>query len=298
MTNVIQSSPNTVDVTTPTATTSVEAITASATISTGSTTAAAGPIVGDAGMIAVFDDPSGLVDAGITAAAQTLGNVLSIEFEAAGCRVEGGAEIAGFGPIYLIAGEFINFGAQGQDVGSLDMQPHTSFSAPRRLTILLRDAGTELAVTGDGEVRGENTGDQMHSMAMQVNGRVTMTNLASGAAFFSGSATHLWLVDLEKYDQVKLTALVLVTGSSGSEIRLGYATSTSNPPVIGDFSADVGASEVSLDIGSTGWKTSGWIDLAAGAKGIGRYLALEQSGGNGTADPSVTGLLIEFRNTL
>ena len=102
-------------------------------------------------------------------------------------------------------------------------------------------------------------------------------------------------VDLTHYTQCRLMARV-TTGSASvntPRIRARYYTSFSTTANAADY-VDIGTSEVSSSVASTGMITSSWIDLAAGAKAD-VFVTIDQIGGDSSATPAIGQLQIYFR---
>lgn len=187
----------------------------------------------------------------------------------------------------------------------LVVAPGSDLTADRTLTVTTGDASRTLTLSGDltvsaaATVGGTNTGDQVkHKVfVVQSTGRLTLTNQAAAAQFLNNVTQAIYKTDLDTYTHVRLTALITTVGAAGSKLRVGYATSISTPVVIGDFSAHVGASEVSCSMAAVGMIDSGWIALAAGAKIASCFWTIEQSGGDAVADPVISGIVVEFKGS-
>lgn len=186
----------------------------------------------------------------------------------------------------------------------LVVAPGSDLTADRTLTVTTGDASRTLTLSGDttlggGSHSGTNTGDQTKHKAfvVQGTGRLTFTNQAAAAQFLQNTVQGIYKTDLDTYTHVRLTVMVGTAGAAGAKIRVGYNTSISSPPVIGDFSSNIGTSEVSCSIAATGMIDTGWIALAAGAKVASCFFGMEMSGGDGAADPLVAGIVVEFKGT-
>lgn len=125
---------------------------------------------------------------------------------------------------------------------------------------------------------------------------IVLTNMPLAATWMAGTVGQYYLkADLALCNYVRLVGYCVSAGTANSKVRVGYDTTPSSPPVIGDFSADIGTSEVSISLAATGLLDTGWVALAAGAKANDVYIALETSGGDGAADPRVASLTLEFK---
>ena len=99
--------------------------------------------------------------------------------------------------------------------------------------------------------------------------------------------------DLTGYTQVRFTIIMgSVGGNAGSKAILRYKT-TSFSATATDYS-DIGTSEVSVSIASSGVVvTTGWVPLADGAKAD-VWVAVLGSGGDGAIDPTFRLIKAEY----
>ena len=117
----------------------------------------------------------------------------------------------------------------------------------------------------------------------------------STAQWLCNNNRNIIQVDLTHYTQCRLMARV-TTGSTSPNtprIRARYYTSFSTTTNAADY-VDIGTSEVSSSVASTGMVTSSWTDLAAGAKAD-VFVTIDQIGGDSLATPAIGQLQIYFR---
>lgn len=121
----------------------------------------------------------------------------------------------------------------------------------------------------------------------------TWTNMPLAETLLLTNSSHIQLVDLTNFTQVRLHVNKLGTaGVSGSKLRLKYLTSFST--TVGSY-LEIGASEVSVPINTANvYATSGWINLVAGAKAD-VYVCVAGSGGDGVVDPILGTIFAEFK---
>lgn len=111
---------------------------------------------------------------------------------------------------------------------------------------------------------------------------------ASQAAVFSRAT----LIDLASYTECRLTAIVSTAGAAAARLIVRYAGSLVDAGAylqIGDIT------DVAVSIAAAGLYSSGWVDLAAGARADNRVIALLGDGGDGVADPAVNLVMLQFR---
>jgi hypothetical protein len=124
---------------------------------------------------------------------------------------------------------------------------------------------------------------------------IALNNCSNSLTFLnSDAAVSRDYADLATYyTQARITVYIRTTGSAGTKLILKYYTADSI--TVGDY-LDIGTSEVSTSlVGSSAVTTSGWVNLAAGAKISPCYLAFCTSGGDGATDPAIQFLFAEFR---
>lgn len=95
-------------------------------------------------------------------------------------------------------------------------------------------------------------------------------------------------VNTSAFLQARLTAIVIQNSASVNSPRLYFQYSTDGVNWIGDGSGG------NISLSTNGAKETTWVDLPAGAIGD-VYIRVAQAGGNGSADPSLGTVTIQFR---
>lgn len=169
------------------------------------------------------------------------------------------------------------------------------------LDAVAEDAGAgdacDVEIASDGAIRVKApVASHVLRIAVQANAaaNLTLTNQASAAQFLGNSNRNITMADLDLYSECRLIARVVTASGSANTPKLVAKYLGSFSTTAGDY-ADLGASEVSVSLASTGLITSGWAALAAGAIDTVRYLAVIQQGGDGAADPALGPIHLEFR---
>lgn len=128
----------------------------------------------------------------------------------------------------------------------------------------------------------------------------TWTSMPAAATIWLGSSrwNQISKVDLTNYTQARIMFVLGTSGAGLSAAKLiaRYATALSATPVVGDFSNDVGTSEISATF-TTGGNTvllSSWVNLAAGAKAD-VFLCIVGSGGDGATSPTFGSVHLQVR---
>jgi len=120
-----------------------------------------------------------------------------------------------------------------------------------------------------------------------------MTNATLAERFAGNSPRAIFLVDLEGYSQVRMRGNKQVAGTAGSLFRAKYFTSYS--VTVGSYLQLGASSQVEFSMAATGYADTGWVNLAAGAKINGCYIAFTELGGDAVADPALGATDILFR---
>jgi hypothetical protein len=124
---------------------------------------------------------------------------------------------------------------------------------------------------------------------------LTLTNQASTEQFLGNNNRHVLGVDLTDMGEVRLCVRVTTGSASVNSPRLRLRYRTSFSTAVADY-ADIGTSEVSASLASTGFIKGSWIALDASAKAD-VFLCATQIGGDATASPGVCHIFAEFRRT-
>lgn len=123
---------------------------------------------------------------------------------------------------------------------------------------------------------------------------VTWTSMPSALTALNAQISRsVAKIDLTRAKQVRLVVMIAGTaGSAGSKLIAKYRSTYD--ATIGNYS-DIGTSEVSAAINSTGTMSdSGWIDIAPGAQGD-MIVAIAGSGGNGSTSPVIASVAFHWR---
>jgi hypothetical protein len=123
----------------------------------------------------------------------------------------------------------------------------------------------------------------------------TMTNATQAERLAGNTSRHLFMVDLEGYTQVRLRLNQQVTSASANTpiFRAKYFTTYST--VVANFLQLGADAEVELSMAGVGYKDTGWMPLALGAKTTGICIGFTELGGDGVADPALGATDILFR---
>lgn len=124
---------------------------------------------------------------------------------------------------------------------------------------------------------------------------LTFTDQANAEQFLSNSNRNIQKVDLTQFYQVRLLVRVSTGSASANNPRLYVEYHTSFSTTIGDYS-DIAGAAVSCSLTNTGLIDSGWQTLVAGAKAD-IFVSVLQNGGDGTADPAVAYIQVQFRTS-
>jgi len=133
------------------------------------------------------------------------------------------------------------------------------------------------------------------ALAVQHNvaSALTLTNQPSTLQFLAATDRHITRADLAGYTEVRLVARVTTGSASQNTPRLILRYRTAFSTNAADYLA-VGNTEVTCSLASTGLITSAWQTLVSGAKAD-VFLAVLQEGGDGTADPALGSISVQFR---
>lgn len=120
-----------------------------------------------------------------------------------------------------------------------------------------------------------------------------LTNATLAERFAGNTTRTIFSVDLEGYSQVRLRVNRQVAGIAGTYFTAkyynAYSTTVSNYLTLGS------AGDVQVQLNATTYVDTGWLDMVAGAKITGAFIAFTEQGGDGVADPAVGATDILFR---
>ena len=105
------------------------------------------------------------------------------------------------------------------------------------------------------------------------------------------------MADTTNYTQVRMTAVLQISAAATNSPRLFVKYKTGSwSLVIGNFTNIASTGSCELDLTSSlGAIDSGWVNIAAGAKGDNVMIAVAQEGGDGATDPRIGGLQVMFQ---
>lgn len=122
---------------------------------------------------------------------------------------------------------------------------------------------------------------------------LTLTNQSNAENFLAAVSRAVTLLELSTYTQVRLVTRVQTGSASANSPRLRLRYRTAFSTTVTDYS-DIGTSEVSTSLTSTGVIDSGWVNITALAKAD-VYVTVTQIGGDGVADPVIGFINAYFR---
>lgn len=121
----------------------------------------------------------------------------------------------------------------------------------------------------------------------------TWTNMPTADTFLFSSTAHIILADISGMTYVRFKVNKQgTTGKAGAKLVLRYSPAFSS--IVTDY-MNIGMSEVSVLIDSTGYMMTDWIQIDPSAQGYEDvYLAVIGNGGNGTVDPQFGNISVSF----
>jgi hypothetical protein len=120
-----------------------------------------------------------------------------------------------------------------------------------------------------------------------------MTSATLAERLAGNTSRHIFLADLGGCTQVRLMGNLQVTGTAGSLFRAKYASTFTT--VVGSFLQLGASAQVEFSCSGTGYRDTGWVDMAAGARINGCCIGFTELGGDGVADPALGAAYILFR---
>lgn len=103
------------------------------------------------------------------------------------------------------------------------------------------------------------------------------------------------VVDLSGYTQVRLRANQQVTSASVNTPELYVVYNTSFSTTFANYSTIGASADCAISLTGTGYRDTGWVDMAAGARVDGVFIGFAERGGDGVADPALGATDILFR---
>lgn len=123
---------------------------------------------------------------------------------------------------------------------------------------------------------------------------ITMTNQANSEQFLGNSNRNITRADLTNYTQYRLVARVVTGSASANTPRLYAQFHTSFSTTASDYSPLGDSGDVNASLTNAGLVATAWTNLASAAKAD-VFLTVMQNGGDGTADPAVGPVMIQFK---
>lgn len=123
----------------------------------------------------------------------------------------------------------------------------------------------------------------------------TLTNATQAARFAANASRGIFGVDLSGYTQVRLRANQQVTSASVNTPELYVVYNTSFSTTFANYSTIGASTDCAISLTGTGYRDTGWIDMAAGARVDGVFIGFAERGGDGVADPALGATDILFR---
>jgi len=124
-----------------------------------------------------------------------------------------------------------------------------------------------------------------------------ITNQPVAETFFISSNRHTTLFNTSKYTSMRLVVHVTAGSASANTPRLymKYKTTFATGDTVGTFTTiGTGSGTEACSLTSTGIVATDWITIPAGAVGD-VYFCIAEIGGDATADPGVSIVVIQFR---
>lgn len=123
----------------------------------------------------------------------------------------------------------------------------------------------------------------------------TLTNAANTERFAGNAARHTFMADLAGYTQVRLRSNQQVTSASANTplFRAKYYTSFTS--TFANFLQLGASAHVEFTLTGTGYRDTGWVSMAAGARIDGCCIGFAELGGDGAEDPALGVTDIMFR---
>lgn len=123
----------------------------------------------------------------------------------------------------------------------------------------------------------------------------TLSNATLAERLAGNTSRSIFMLDLEGYTQVRLRANQQVTSASANTPILRAKYYTSWTTTAANFIQLGKAQQVEISLTGTGYRDTGWIELADAVRTNGICIAFLESGGDGVADPAFGATDILFR---
>lgn len=123
----------------------------------------------------------------------------------------------------------------------------------------------------------------------------TLTNATLAERLAGNTSRSIFMLDLEGYSQVRLRANQQVTSASVNSPILTAKYYTSWTTTAANFIQLGRYGQVGFSLTGTGYRDTGWVELALAARTGGICIGFLESGGDGVADPAFGATDILFR---
>lgn len=123
----------------------------------------------------------------------------------------------------------------------------------------------------------------------------TLTNMTQAERLAGNNSRSIFMLDLEGYTQVRFRGNQQTTSASANTPVLrakyytSYTTTAANFIQLGRYE------HVGFSLTGTGYRDTGWVELALSARTSGICIGFLESGGDGVADPALGATDILFR---
>jgi hypothetical protein len=123
----------------------------------------------------------------------------------------------------------------------------------------------------------------------------TMTNATQAERLAGNTSRHIFMCDLDGYTEVRLRANQQVTSASANTPLFRAKYYTTYTTTVGNFLQLGESAQVEFSLSGTGYRDTGWMSLATGARIAGCCIGFTELGGDGVADPALGATDILFR---
>jgi len=122
-----------------------------------------------------------------------------------------------------------------------------------------------------------------------------LTNATQAERLAGNSSRSIFMLDLEGYTQVRFRGNQQVTSASVNTPLLRAKYYTSYTTTVANFIQLGKTTQVEFSLAGTGYRDTGWVELADAARTGGICIGFTELGGDGVADPAFGAIDILFR---
>jgi len=142
---------------------------------------------------------------------------------------------------------------------------------------------------------GGTTGTTVDAVSFHTNavGNMTLSNQSILTQFLANNNRNIRLLNFDNVIQVRLSGRIVTSSVSINNPRIIIRYSKTFSTIVGNY-LDIGVTEVSFPLNTTGAIDSGWVTVASGVTGD-VFAAIIQSGGDGVADPALGSVVLEMK---